>query len=89
MDDLLLVNQLEEVARALSITVRHEPIDDEEASSTGGLCRVNNEHLIIIDTKASPRQQAAILAGALQRFDISRIYVRPKVRALLEAARQP
>jgi hypothetical protein len=90
MDDALLVSQLEEVARKLRVTVRYEPLENEEVSSTGGLCRVQNRHLILIDNRTSAREQASVLAKALRHFDVSRIYLRPGVRAFLDQAeRQP
>ena len=88
MDDSLLVNHLEELARKLSVTVRFEPLENEEVSATGGLCRVENRHLILIDNRTSAREQASVLAKALQHFDVSRIYLRPGVRAFLDRARQ-
>ena len=84
MDEALLVTQLEELAARLCVTVRYEPIDDEEFVSRGGLCRLRNQHLIIIDNKACRTEQASVLAGALRQFDLSDFYLRPGVRAFLD-----
>ncbi len=86
MDDALLLAQLEELARKLSITVRYETLADEEFSVTGGLCRVEERQLILLDNRASAREQASILARALQHFDVSQVYLRPRVRAFLDEA---
>jgi hypothetical protein len=84
MDDHTALSQLEGLAYQLGIPIRYEKIAEEELKSTGGLCRVKGETVIIINSKASTKDKIQALVKALKNFDLSNVYIRPALRELLE-----
>jgi hypothetical protein len=84
MDDHMALTQLEELAYTLGIQVRYEKIVEDELSSTGGLCRVKGEWVIIINSKAAINEKIHTLVKSLKNFDLNDIYMRPALRELLE-----
>jgi len=83
MDDHITLSLLEELADRLGIPIRYEIIKDE-LTGPGGLCRVNGEFILIIDSTAAAKEKIQIMTEALRRFDLDGIYVRPALRELLE-----
>lgn len=83
-DERTLLGQLEKLAHELSIPVRYEPISGDEVFTTGGLCRIKGEYVIIIETRAPVEEKIQALAGALKHFDLSQVYVIPALREFLE-----
>jgi hypothetical protein len=84
LDKNTLLSQLEELARSLAIEVRYEPLKREGAFTTGGLCRLRGQYLLIIHSKASVPDRIEALASALKRFDLSQLYLRPGLREFLD-----
>jgi hypothetical protein len=84
MDDKTLLAQLEDLARSLSIEVRYEPFKTEAIFSSGGLCKLKGQYLLIVNSKSSIRDKIEALATAVNRFDLGRVYLRPGLRAFLE-----
>ena len=85
MDDNALLSQLEELAEGLGVRVRYEAFKGEGSFSTGGLCKLKGEYLLIINSKASVREKADAIARALKGFDLSQVYLRPGLREFLDA----
>lgn len=67
---------LVELAKRTGIRVRFDEIA-ETSTQRGGLCVVRGEPLVVLDVHAQPRDQAEILATALQRFGVWAMYARP------------
>ncbi len=88
LDDMAILSHLEALAHRLDIKVRYEGLQGETAFSTGGLCRIRNQHMIIVNEMASTKEKIQTLARALRRFDLKRVYIKPALRDLLEAARE-
>ena len=88
MDDELILNQLEELAEKLGITVRRENVNAEGSSSSGGLCRIKDKYVLIIDSQASLKEKKRVITEALKRFDLGDVYVRPGLRELLEGSEE-
>ncbi len=84
MDENALLRQLEELAESLKVQVRYESFKGEGSFSTGGLCKLKGEYLLIINSKASVREKAEAIAGALKGFDLSQVYLRPGLREFLD-----
>jgi len=84
LDEKTLLGQLERLAHELSIPVRYEPITGEEVFTTGGLCRIKDEYVIIIETRAPTEGKIHALAKALKHFDLSQVYLKPALREFLE-----
>jgi hypothetical protein len=84
MDEEILLRQLEELAEKLGVTVRRENISMEETTSSGGLCRLNGEYVIIVHSRVTVKENMRIMIEALRHFDLENIYIKPAIRQLLE-----
>jgi len=88
LDEIRLLSHLEALAHSLGIKIRYEPMEDESSVSRGGLCRVRDQYYIIVPSQANMGEKVGTLAKALRRFDLSRIYIKPALRELLEGTDQ-
>ena len=86
MNDEIILSYLEELAEKLEILVRDENINIEESSSTGGLCRVEEQYILILNSKSTVKEKIKVMIEALNQFDLSDIYVKPAIRELLEGS---
>lgn len=84
MKDEILLSYLEELAERLEILVRDENINIEESSCAGGLCRVEEKYILLLNSKATVNEKIQVMVKALQQFDLNNIYVKPVLRELLE-----
>jgi len=84
INDEFILLQLEELAERLGILVRDENINIDDVSSTGGLCIVEGQHILILNSKTTLQEKIQVAIKALRQFDISEIYVKPGIRELLE-----
>ncbi len=83
MDEQVLLEQLEGVAKALEIEVRYENLRKESRYNPGGLCRIRGEKVIIVHRKALLEEKVRVLAAAVKRFDLNGVYLRPGLREFL------
>ncbi|MFC1579952.1 hypothetical protein ACFL4N_03460 [Thermodesulfobacteriota bacterium] len=83
LEEETLLGQLEELAQALDVEVRYEPMRREGPTYPGGLCKLKGQHVLIIDSRAAPWDRIQALARAANRFDLSQVYLRPGVREFL------
>jgi hypothetical protein len=88
MNDEVILSYLEELAEKLEILVRDENINIEESSSSGGLCRFEGKHVVILNSKATVKEKIQVMIAALQQFDLSDIYVKPVIRELLDGYKE-
>lgn len=84
MDEHVLLGHLEALAHTLGVKIRYENMGGETAFPKGGLCRIRDKHFIIMNKGATTTEKVETLASALRRFDLTRVYLRPALRALLE-----
>jgi len=84
INDEFILLQLEELAERLGVLVRDENINIDDVSSTGGLCIVEGQHILILNSKTTLQEKIQVAIKALRQFDISDIYVKPGIRELLE-----
>ena len=84
-----MLARLEAVAEQLEIQVRYEALvgEGEAGASHGGLCRLRDGRLILIDERLAPAERCLCLAEALGSFDLSKIFLPPAVRAFVEERR--
>ncbi|MFZ0447899.1 MAG: hypothetical protein WAL98_01535 [Desulfatiglandaceae bacterium] len=87
MDENTLLNQLEELAERLDISVRYETTLEDFLLSHGGLCRLKDRYVIIVNKDISAAEKAKTLGLAIARFDLDTIYIRPGLRAFLSGFR--
>ena len=76
-----ILKELEEVAEKLGIKIRYE-----KTKARGGLCKKDEQFMIIIDKASNPHYKITVLSEALKGFDLDGIYISPKIRELLEDA---
>jgi len=76
---------LEVLAGQLGITLRYEPVNVEDSSSNGGLCRIKGHYVLIIHSQASDKEKIRLLTEALRLFPLNDIYLKPALRELLES----
>lgn len=84
MDEQLMLEQLETLAKGLEIEIRYETLRKETRFNPGGLCRIRGLPVIIVNRKAPLQDQVEVLAAAIKRFDLGSVYLRPGLREFLE-----
>ena len=84
MDETAIIGHLEALAHSLGIQIRYEFMEGETVFPSGGLCRIKNKQLIIVNERTTAGEKVQTLATALRRFDLSGIYLKPALRDLLE-----
>jgi len=86
LDEAVVLGHLEALAHALGIQIRYESIESETTFPSGGLCRIRDKQVIIVNMKAPVGEKIQTLIQALRRFDLGNIYLKPALRDLLEKA---
>lgn len=81
-EDLLI--ELEALACKLEIVIRDEALNIEESWSSGGLCRIEGQYVLILNSRATVKEKIQVMIKALQPFDLSDLYLKPVIRNLLE-----
>ena len=61
------------------VTSQHEKGDFE-----GGLCRIENDHVIIINKALSNQAKIRVLARELGTLDLESIYIVPALRRIID-----
>ena len=86
-DAVWILEQLEQLASKLGINVRYEYLGekDDDVHLRSGSCRVKGDRVIIIDRFKSKGERCRLLASELKRCDLSRVFITPAVRDILEA----
>ena len=79
-----LLSQLEELAARLNIQIKYESQINEDPSSFGGFCRIKDQPIIILHSKASLGRKIETLTDALRRFDVDELYLLPALREHLK-----
>lgn len=82
MEQEQLLENLAAIAEELGIEVRHIHLD---CSSAGGLCKLKDKWVLILDKDSPLNEQVDIAVLALKdRPELESIYLRPQVRELIE-----
>ena len=81
-EDLLI--ELTELACKLEIIIRDEALNLEESWSLGGLCRIEGQYVLILNSRATVKEKIQVMIKALQPFDLSDMYLKPVIRNVLE-----
>ena len=84
MDEAATLGHLEELAHNLGVEVRYESMEGDNTFSSGGMCRIRDKQVIIVNQRAAPADKLKTLVKALKSFDLTQIYLRPVLRDLLE-----
>jgi hypothetical protein len=89
LDESAFLAELEAVAQSLGVEVRYENLKKEGSFTPGGLCRLKGRYLLIVNSRAATRDKVEALAMALNRFDLSQLYLKPGVREFLDQLPKP
>jgi hypothetical protein len=84
LDDGVLLNQLEELAGKLGIEIRYGNIGGDESRRTGGLCRFNGKHVLIMHSRPTGKEKIGVIAKTLKGFETGDVYVISVIRELLD-----
>ena len=76
------VAKLVELAENVGLKVRYEKL----VNNPGGLCRLHDELLLIINKNLSDQQKIELLVDELSKFPIDQHYMRPQIRNLFRKA---
>lgn len=76
INDEITLLHLEELADRLGILVRDENINLDDVSSSGGLCLVEGQYILILNSKTTVQEKIQVAIRALQQFDLSDVYMR-------------
>lgn len=76
-----IVEELKQAARRLGLQVR-----TDTGSFRGGRCTVGADEWIVLNRMHPPEAHLAILAESLRDLPMDTVFLRPAVRAALEAA---
>jgi len=79
-----LLQQMEELADRLNVKVQYASSKKEDPATFGGFCRIRDQQLIILHTKASVNRKIEIFTDALGRFAIDDFSMRPALREQLK-----
>jgi hypothetical protein len=74
-----ILGHFEELTQNLSIDLRYEKGD-----FSGGLCRVNDKQIMIINKKLSADQKIKVFASAIAQLNLDNIYILPAIREIIE-----
>ncbi|RME00008.1 MAG: hypothetical protein D6814_04480 [Calditrichaeota bacterium] len=75
-----IISALEKIIEQLGIELRYEKGDFK-----GGLCRVGEKQIFIINPRLLPSQKIHLMANELSNLNLSSIYIVPAVRDLIES----
>jgi len=84
INDEITLLHLEELADRLGILVRDENINLDDVSSSGGLCLVEGQYILILNSKTTVQEKIQVAIKALKQFDLSDVYVKPLIREILD-----
>jgi len=74
-----LVQDLEDVARQIGITIRFE-----QGNFEGGYCILKEQKLLLINRRLLPVRKASVLAAALREIGLENVFLKPALRAYIE-----
>ncbi len=79
-----VLDELIEAAEKVGLEVRRERIMREVGyRARGGVCRLRDNDMVIIDRDQAPHEQLEIVAEALKGRDLEAVYLSPAARKIL------
>lgn len=84
MNETMLLQHLEELAEKLNLQVKYENLRKHHIFSRGGLCRLQEDHILLIESALNLSEKIDMLAEALTHHDLEDMYMPPAVRKLLD-----
>jgi hypothetical protein len=75
----ILIQELQDVATQLGVTIRFERGDFE-----GGYCILRDQKILLVNRRLFPAKKAAVLAMAMHEIGLEDMYLKPAVREYIE-----
>jgi hypothetical protein len=75
----MLIQELQEVATQLGVTIRFERGDFE-----GGYCILREQKILLVNRRLLPAKKASVLAMAMHEIGLEDMYLKPAVREYIE-----
>ncbi|HTY58934.1 MAG TPA: hypothetical protein VMF59_08955 [Bacteroidota bacterium] len=75
----VLIQELQEVAAQLGVTIRYERGDFE-----GGYCILRDQKILLVNRRLFPAKKASVLAMAMHEIGLEDIYLKPALREYIE-----
>ena len=76
----IIFQEFEQLAEALDIKIIHE-----KGNFRGGYCLLEKEGIIVVNKLNPIEQRIRALANAFSRLDISKIYMKPAIRNIINS----
>lgn len=74
-----ILGHLETLTENISVNLRYEKGDFK-----GGLCRVNDEKILIVNSRLSEDEKIKVVAKELSQLDLGNVYVLPAIREVID-----
>jgi hypothetical protein len=75
----MLIQELQDVATQLGVTIRYERGDFE-----GGYCILREQKILLVNRRLFPAKKASVLAMAMHEIGLEDMYLKPAVREYIE-----
>jgi len=75
----MLIQELQDVAAQLGVTIRYERGDFE-----GGYCILREQKILLVNRRLFPAKKASVLAMAMHEIGLEDMYLKPAVREYIE-----
>ena len=79
MKPTIIFQEFEQIAEALDIR-----IIQGKGNFKSGYCLLEKERIIVVNKLNSMEQRIRVLAQAFSRLDISKIYMKPVIRSIID-----
>ncbi|MDQ7064060.1 MAG: hypothetical protein Q9P90_07420 [candidate division KSB1 bacterium] len=83
MKEAEILSHLETIVTQMGIELRYEKGDFK-----GGICRVGDKRLFLLNQNLMPSQKINLLTQELSTLDLSGVYVLPAIREMIDRAGQ-
>ena len=84
MKESEILHELEQIAEKLHVKVCHVNLKKYSYNSKSGLCKVDGEYKIIIDTHLHLSEKIYVLVDGLQNFEIHDVQLQPRIKHLFK-----
>ncbi len=84
MNEELILEHLEKIARSKSIIIRYERLEDGELIIRSGSCRVKGNEYIIVDSRLPLKERIGVIARELRKRNLEDIYMLPLIREIID-----
>jgi hypothetical protein len=81
MEEAIILQDLESLAAELAIEVLYDNLEE----SRGGLCRVGGKSRLYINRSLSVAERIQLMVAELSDLPLEGVFLRPRVRELLES----